>query len=1152
MAQALAFTAIASVVQAGISYMFPSEGPRLKDIKISASTYGNIIPEGFGQSRVAGNMIWSSPVRETKQKKQAGKGGGYYNQYTYDVDFAMAFAQGPIDEIRRIWADGKLIYDATGTSVVDTTGKFTMRAYMGTDDQLPDPVMEEWLGVGETPAHRGLAYVVFDNFQLADFGNRIPQMAAEIYRGDSGDFSQIPATLLPQGSPSQGNIVVDFDAGYYYTSGGWEGGYGFRKFAIDGHREVQRISHPTFGGAMALTSRGYIVTQSGAADNFQRISVLNPAGVVTGGFGTDSGIGTDPDTFPEDVSASFTPSHTCLDANGREFYLHMGFRGHLTWFQITPTGGLIRVAGVDGWNGGDAPQWTVDNGNGSDAYTHQAWDVCPWPGNGTFFIVHGSTYYGDGIARITVVNSNGKHEAFSFALGSDMNDETGSCFFDGTGVVFFYTSNKVHHIAKYDPVAGVLVWDREMPGVVSTPDLSAARVNDGRFAFLDLGEKVYQINTLNGEWINPDSRKADLYYDETEIEYAEAVAEAQDGPQPWMVEGSTPKGYQIFDSGRNAIIATESGAQSLIPLAGGAYATSLGFIVESLLRKSGLRGGQFDVTALYGIEVPGYAWAATTDLKSILSELRTVYLFDLVESNGIIRARLRGGQTPDEVIDSRILGSTSEDRADFWRETRTAEAELPAKLTLVYTNIDDDFEQSTAFAKRTASPIPTMFSRQTANLESNLVLYADDAKTRVYRMMFAQWGERNKHEAILPWAYAYLEPSDLIEVNFPDGRSYFERIHYTELGANFNLEFECYSQDTGAYTITKTGDGGGSGRTQVVTPPTAATVFVLNTPLLRDVDATQGSTSRFYTAVGGVGGSPFTGATVYVSADNEDYELLYSESNEAEWGYVMDTVPSPSHGPFALDWETRIRIAPQSKTFELEGATLTQMTQGANLCVIGDEVLQFMDCEQTSDGAWVIWNLYRGRRGTEWACDHHQPGERFMFLDLNTVEPNAEPLDAIGSQRWFKAVGDGKSLNGALTESINYQPRDLMPYAPTNIHREDQGAAGFKLTWKRRTRLGGGLLNGTDAVPLNEAAEKYEVYLLENAFAGDPSTGAPPASYMRKIETTSPEAIYSLDDMASDGFAANLDTLHVVVYQVSAVVGRGFPGFRSIEPWRID
>ncbi|ARB15345.1 gene transfer agent host specificity protein [Caulobacter phage Ccr34] len=221
MAAAIALPIVSAIVSTAISYAFPSDGPRLRDTKVSASTYGNVIPEIYGTARVGGNMIWSKPFTEKKKKKRAGKGGSYYNEYTYYCDFAMAFCRGPVKEVRRIWADGKVIYDTTGGSEVIDNNKYRFRFYPGDEAQLPDSLIVEDKGADYAPAYRGLCYVVFDDFALADFGNRIPQIMAEVYAGDEGgaaitDIVPLPSSPVTGGSYQLGQMMIDADRGYFY------------------------------------------------------------------------------------------------------------------------------------------------------------------------------------------------------------------------------------------------------------------------------------------------------------------------------------------------------------------------------------------------------------------------------------------------------------------------------------------------------------------------------------------------------------------------------------------------------------------------------------------------------------------------------------------------------------------------------------------------------------------------------------------------------------------------------------------------------------------------------------------------------------------------------------------------------------------------
>lgn len=153
------------------------KGSRLTDITIQSSTEGATIPRVWGRMRLAGQLIWASRFKETSSVVHSGGKGTTSTSvatttYAYSVSFAVALCAGPITRIGRIWADGNPI-DAS---------RFTMRVYRGDESQTSDPAIEEIEGEGNTPAYRGLAYVVFEDMPLADYGNRIPQLQFEVIR----------------------------------------------------------------------------------------------------------------------------------------------------------------------------------------------------------------------------------------------------------------------------------------------------------------------------------------------------------------------------------------------------------------------------------------------------------------------------------------------------------------------------------------------------------------------------------------------------------------------------------------------------------------------------------------------------------------------------------------------------------------------------------------------------------------------------------------------------------------------------------------------------------------------------------------------------------------------------------------------------------
>ncbi|MBK5911473.1 hypothetical protein CCR85_08210 [Rhodothalassium salexigens] len=173
------------------------EGPRLDDLSVQASTYGRPVPRLYGTNRVAGNVIWSSGLKETATTEtRGGKGMGApkteTTRYTYHVDCAIALGQGPIRAVRRIWADSKLFRAADGTQKQAAD----LRLYPGSQDQEPDPVLQAALGPDNTPAFRGLAYMVFEGLELADFGNRIPNLSFEVVAGDTHTVATVIEDLL--------------------------------------------------------------------------------------------------------------------------------------------------------------------------------------------------------------------------------------------------------------------------------------------------------------------------------------------------------------------------------------------------------------------------------------------------------------------------------------------------------------------------------------------------------------------------------------------------------------------------------------------------------------------------------------------------------------------------------------------------------------------------------------------------------------------------------------------------------------------------------------------------------------------------------------------------------------------------------------------
>ncbi len=204
--------AVGQQVDAAIFKPKGREGPRLADLKVQASTYGQQIPKLFGTMRVAGSVIWATDLIERRTKSGGGKGRPSVTEYSYAVSLAVALSSRPIRAVRRIWADGNLLRGSSGSF----RERCVFRSHDGGEDQAVDPLIAAALGPAAASAFRGLAYAVFEELELAAFGNRIPSLTFEV-EADAGtvDAGSVANALL--GDPARAAGLWPF--GGYAASG---------------------------------------------------------------------------------------------------------------------------------------------------------------------------------------------------------------------------------------------------------------------------------------------------------------------------------------------------------------------------------------------------------------------------------------------------------------------------------------------------------------------------------------------------------------------------------------------------------------------------------------------------------------------------------------------------------------------------------------------------------------------------------------------------------------------------------------------------------------------------------------------------------------------------------------------------------------------
>lgn len=160
-----------------------SRADMIADFQINTASYGEVVPEILGTTRVSGNIIdyEDFTAHEHKTTTRTGKGGGSKHtdiSYTYTVAAAIALCEGPIAGIGKVWKD-KEVYQYPSESI-------QLTLFNGAVAQAPWPYMTSKHPDKALP-YSGLAYMA----GVVDLGDRgsLPQYNFEVYGKlrDTGD-----------------------------------------------------------------------------------------------------------------------------------------------------------------------------------------------------------------------------------------------------------------------------------------------------------------------------------------------------------------------------------------------------------------------------------------------------------------------------------------------------------------------------------------------------------------------------------------------------------------------------------------------------------------------------------------------------------------------------------------------------------------------------------------------------------------------------------------------------------------------------------------------------------------------------------------------------------------------------------------------------
>lgn len=1105
-------------------YLFPQQlptvqGPRLSDLSQTSSAVGAPLPRGWGTFAVPGCVIWQSDLREVIEKEDVGGKGSSPEQTvetpTYYQDFAISLCDGedpitdqqPIAGVRRIWANGKPIYDRRPQQDGESDSDFNQRIaasnvlendfvlYLGTEDQEPDPTMEAALGIGNISAFRGMAYIVFINWKnKAEDGNRMPmQWKFEVYT--VGALNEVTAFEYSNEYLPPWNAGADIPL--YDVYNGMDVPYRFKGDATGWNyasgRSVLSGTWSSLSAAQSAAERVALRT----ADYYMGYSITPNSGSPAA-----RGVTHFMDTRRTVSNYDATTIKLHFNAINCTKHLRSG-----TSFAKLAAGGLAPGAPVHS-NG-----YFLNNDvhNRATAGVYQ-W----WPGD----------YW-------SAARYRSQSPLIDHAITTGRSANPGAVLITGDCII------QCTRLTR-SPGDQCAVDLPRMPGYCISVRGNLVRKQDWdliEYSFVHNSHVLARLRTawkqIPGESINHQARVVTQYplnpaLPDSHPDYNNAAFWTPYYEQA-VALGVMPAGltfgvdYPVEDD----FIYRRQLEQSSIDT----EPVSMGDIVHDIMRDCGYGVNDFDRSALDPVDIIGYVRTRPMAGRAALEPLRTVGFWDSADLAGVYTFVRRGGAIAKTFSNDELGARFESENPSANVSTRKVhEMELPRTIRLHYISQARDYEPG-------EQPSPTRIETEAQNdtdVEVAVVM-TDDHAAQVAEIIHADaWYSRWIHEAQVGTEHLDLWPTNVVGLPVDD-QVQRSRILAINDAIPSVRKLELSRDDDGNYVSTAVADP-----VDYINPPPLTIVgptelILLDLPALREEDNNAG----IYAAIRPYLTGSTAGATVMRSIDGgTSYQSLGPIGTPVPIGTLLQALPSADHQ--VPDVGNTIHV--QMNYGDLESRPAEEVFEGANAAAIGAhgrwEIVQFYDKTDLGNGVYQLTTLLRGRRGTEHNIGGSLAGDRFVMLSMGGLIRLTMSNAEIGSQHYYKAVTTGTSLADAVAQAFTPAGEALVPFSPVHIKVKRLNNDDVRISWTRRERMA--ILNmwGTQT-ELSETVEAYEIDLL----AGD--------TLLRTLEAGAPFVEYTAADQAAD-FDTSGAVLTIRIHQMSAVVGRGHVGELEIVLGEIE
>jgi hypothetical protein len=528
---------------------------------------------------------------------------------------------------------------------------------------------------------------------------------------------------------------------------------------------------------------------------------------------------------------------------------------------------------------------------------------------------------------------------------------------------------------------------------------------------------------------------------------------------------------------------------------------TIGSIISELCIASGLTANDIDVTN--GTDtITGYVISRNITARGAIDPLLSTYEYVLVENNHTLQLR-KMNQTPVLTINEIHYGADSENKIEY---NQKQDLELYKKLTVRYANKNSDYEISSQSVLRT-----DVYANEEKIIDLPLAITDNQAKQLCEKNLYRSWLNRFSYSFDIPFEYYYqLVAGDVITINQDNIQRDIRltKLNFVETGV-----LKCYGvlEDAEAYLSDSIGED--TGGNQGIISISDSQLLILDIPTLLNVNLYD---ELMYCSANGTTAN-WHGCAVYSKPTAPDtYILQDTLSGNTIQGVSTTTLAS---GPTHV-WDRANTVTVDINYGSLYSVSESQVLNGLNYCVLGNEIIQYANATDNGDGTFTLDTLLRGRRGTESFVGTHTSSDRFVLLNLLTMGITNQ---VVNSNYYYGSLSIGKSSDNTVDHGQTlYTGKNLKPFSPAYFKGQRDGT-DINLQWMRRSRYISGYLN---ILPISEDVEKYTLEVYNDLDVLQET--------VNNILSTS----YTYDTTTHFG---PTDEVRFKVYQVSGLVGNGYP-----------